>query len=104
MNKLRDGDIRVLTGCDIISEGFDAPAVWGRHPAAPNAKPCIVPSASWAMLKGLSPTDRRLSSLTTWTMCPVMACQIPIMNDHSTLRSVPGPIVVSRKWPVAESA
>ena len=29
VNKLRDGDIRVLTSCDIISEGFDAPAVWG---------------------------------------------------------------------------
>ena len=29
VNKLRDGDIRVLTSCDIISEGFDAPAVGG---------------------------------------------------------------------------
>jgi DNA repair protein RadD len=29
VNKLRDGVIRVLTSCDIISEGFDAPAVGG---------------------------------------------------------------------------
>jgi DNA repair protein RadD len=29
VNKLRDGDIRVLTSCEIISEGFDAPAVGG---------------------------------------------------------------------------
>jgi superfamily II DNA or RNA helicase len=29
VNKLRDGDIRVLTSCEVISEGFDAPAVGG---------------------------------------------------------------------------
>ena len=29
VNKLRTGDIRVLTSCEIISEGFDAPAVGG---------------------------------------------------------------------------
>jgi DNA repair protein RadD len=29
VNKLRDGDIRVLTSCDLVSEGFDAPAVGG---------------------------------------------------------------------------
>jgi DNA repair protein RadD len=29
VNKLRDGDVRVLTSCEIISEGFDAPAVGG---------------------------------------------------------------------------
>jgi DNA repair protein RadD len=29
VTKLRDGDIRVLTSCEIISEGFDAPAVGG---------------------------------------------------------------------------
>ena len=29
VNRLRTGDIRVLTSCEIISEGFDAPAVGG---------------------------------------------------------------------------
>jgi DNA repair protein RadD len=29
VNRLRNGDILVLTSCDIISEGFDAPAVGG---------------------------------------------------------------------------
>jgi DNA repair protein RadD len=29
VNRLRDGEIRVLTNCEIISEGFDVPAVGG---------------------------------------------------------------------------
>ena len=29
VNRLRTGDLRVLTSCEIISEGFDAPAVGG---------------------------------------------------------------------------
>jgi DNA repair protein RadD len=35
VTKLRDGDIRVLTSCEIISEGFDAPAVGGAIPLRP---------------------------------------------------------------------
>jgi superfamily II DNA or RNA helicase len=37
VNRLRDGDILVLTSCEVISEGFDAPAVGGAILLRPTA-------------------------------------------------------------------
>jgi superfamily II DNA or RNA helicase len=37
VKRLRDGDIRVLTSCEVISEGFDAPAVGGAILLRPTA-------------------------------------------------------------------
>ena len=53
VNRLRTGAIRVLTSCEIISEGFDAPADYGHHrtlpvpPAVTRIERRVVAMLSW---------------------------------------------------------
>ena len=49
VDRLRDGDLRVLTSCEVISEGIRSPCCRGRNPVAPHAKLWPPSPAGWPM-------------------------------------------------------
>jgi DNA repair protein RadD len=88
VNQLRTGELRVLASCEIISEGFDAPAVGGAILLRPTQSFALF-RQQWDAACIRRATGRRLSSSTTLATCCATVCRMHRTNGRSTRRSDP---------------
>ena len=95
VDKLRTGELRVLTSCEIISEGFDAPAVGGAILLRPTQSFALFASRS-ADACGRRPTAQQRSSAITWATYFATASPTRRMRGRWTARSAPGPNAIRR--------
>ena len=103
VNKLRDGDIRVLTSCDIISEGFDAPAVGGAILLRPTQSLALFRQQVGRCLRP-KPDGSAAVIVITSAMCPAMACLMRRMNGLWIREAHTGGTAPAGSGPVVEIA